>query len=105
MGGGFDAWRKILPRCLQSGGAADWPLPLLHRGKRSDARIVWQELWRPVADFAGPFWHASTATDNGGPGARGILRRFEVRQRLSSVAKGRSEEHTSELQSLTNLVC
>src|SRR5688500_19429798 len=38
-------------------------------------------------------------------GARGAASRALRRQRLSQEAEGRSEEHTSELQSPCNLVC
>src|SRR5438046_7613002 len=35
----------------------------------------------------------------------GYFRRVQLRRRLLTVFEMRSEEHTSELQSLTNLVC
>src|SRR5258706_2106492 len=39
------------------------------------------------------------------PGRRGRLRLVRLRPAVERAARGRSEEHTSELQSLTNLVC
>ena len=38
-------------------------------------------------------------------GLEELLGHIEARQPLAGVVFGRSEEHTSELQSLTNLVC
>src|SRR5260370_11662420 len=39
------------------------------------------------------------------PGARRVLKQLRSRHQLGVVTSGRSEEHTSELQSHLNLVC
>src|SRR5437016_11763920 len=69
------------------------------------AAITW-DRWRPLVGH----WQAA---GKGTPGEGGFSFAFDLQNKVLvrkshsdyPAAKGRSEEHTSELQSLTNLVC
>src|SRR5262249_60515963 len=56
-----------------------------------------------------PIWQLRAASSHRlsppARGARGATRLGQGRRQLAAADDGRSEEHTSELQSLTNLVC
>src|SRR5256885_8857446 len=79
-------------------------------GRRRAREAVRASLRFPMkisSSPAAPFRHLQRLTDNVGvlEQAHGIVPRYEHGYRVDDVARGRSEEHTSELQSPCNLVC